>query len=203
LVLAVLGALAGLTYGIYALIARRGIYSDIADDPSSVLADDAESSDTLNAVLLWVAVALIVLALLLWLAAIVSARRGRGGLGWTGLVLVLAGGAAAIVGAVLVGGVGSASEAGDGATGYVVVGVGFLLMSLGLLLGAAALRREASPAGTGSQPGPYGGGAYPDPYAGASPYGGPPPYAGPPPPGQQGGQGGPGPYAPPPPSARP
>lgn len=202
MVLALLGALASLGYGIYALIARRGIYADIADDPSSVSKSDADSSDTLNSVLLWVAVVLVVLAVVLWLVAMISARRGRGGLGVTGLALVLVGAAAAVVGAVLLNGV-EKGEAADGARDYVLVGIGFLVMAIGLLLGAAALRRAPTSSGAAASypPGSYGG--YGDPYAGTPTYGGTPPYGGQPGAGPYGGQPGPVPYGPPPPGASP
>lgn len=163
-VLAVLGALASLGYGLYALIARRAIYLDISDDPSSVSSADAALSDTLNAVLLWVAVALVVLAMVLWLVSVVSVRRGRGGLGLTGLTLALLGGSAAVVGAVLLTGVDSATTADDGAVAYVAIGTGFLAMALGLLCGAMALHHQplepmSPPYGTG----PYAN-QYSDPY---------------------------------------
>ncbi len=200
-VLSVLAGLTALGYGLYALIARRGIYADISDDPSSVSSDDADSSDTLNSVLLWVAVALVVLAVVLWLAAMISARRGRGGLGWTGLALILVGAAAAVVGALLLSGV-EKGEAEDGARDYVLIGLGFVLIAIGLLLGTAALRRGPSDSrAAGSYPsGSYGGG-YADPYAGAPPYGGQAPYGAPPAAGPYGGQPGAGPYRPPPPGA--
>lgn len=196
-VLAVLGALVALGYGIYALTARRGIYRDISDDPASVSSDDASNSDTLNSVLLWVAVVLIVLAVVLWLVALISARRGPGGLGVTGLALVLAGAAAAVLGAVLLNRVDSASEADDGAGAYILVGVGFVVAAVGLLLGAAALRR-AGPSSNGASP--YPPGSYSGPYPGPG-YGGPPPYGTQPGPDPYGAQPRPGPYGPPPPGA--
>ncbi len=186
-VLAALGALAGLGYGGYALSARRGIYSSIADDPGSVTPADAQNSDTLNAVLLWVSLALIAVGLVAWVVALIAARRGCNGLGWAGLALVVLGAGVAVVGAIVVGGVGSTSDAGNGATGYLLVGIGFVVMALGLLLGVVSLRRPAA-AGSSTGPAPYP--PYADPYAGPAPYGGPPPVAPP--------QGGPAqPYGPP------
>jgi len=197
-VLTLLASLTSLGYGVYALIARRGLFADISDDPASVSRDDAESSDTLNTVLVWVAVSLALIAFLMWVAAMIAARRGRNGLGVTGLALVVIGGAAAVVGALLLNGVDSTDEAGDGAGHYVIIGIGFVVMGIGLLLGALALRRRAtaatSPAAPGYGPGPYAAPGYgppggPTPY-GDSPYGRPmTPY---------GGQPEPGPYGPPP-----
>jgi len=155
-------ALASLGYGIFAVTARRGLYADIAADAASVTSSDARSSDTLNAVLLWLAVAMAILAVALWVVSMVSVRRGAGGIGVTGLGLVLIAAALAITGAVRVSGVGSASEAGAGGSGYVLVGSGFLLMAVGLLLGIVALRRPV--AGTGGTT-PYAQGPYGNQYA--------------------------------------
>ena len=164
-------AIASLGYGIFAVTARRGVYADIADDAASVSSSDAQNNDTLNAVLLWLAIGLVVLAAALWVFSIVSARRGAGVLGVTGLGLVLVGAAIAVAGAVRVSGVESASEADNGASGYVLVGSGFLAIAVGLLLGMAALRRPAL--GTyrqGHVPG-YAQGPYGSQYA---PHGNPP-----------------------------
>lgn len=187
-VVTVLAALASLGYGIFALTARRGVYADIAESASSVSFSDAEGNDRLNSVLLWVAVVLVLLAVVLWLVASITARRGADGLGLTGLALVVLGAAPAVVGAVLVNGVGTATEAESGAAGYILVGVGFLVAALGLMLGTAALRQAGSrPPASGSASFPDGqdpyGNRYP-PYG--SPYGGQPlpgPYGGSPDPG--------------------
>jgi len=167
-VMSAVAALASLGYGVFAVAARRGLYADIAADAASVSSSDAQSSDTLNAVLGWLAIALVTLAVALWVVSMVSARRGAGGLGATGLGSVLIGAALAVSGAVGVSGVGLASEADAGASGYVLVGSGFLVMAVGLLVGMAALRRPA--VGTRAIS-PYAQGPYGNQYA---PYSTPP-----------------------------
>ena len=56
------GAVMALVYGIYQLVWRRGIFATIASDPISVGYYTARRSDNLNAVLLGVTIALVVLA---------------------------------------------------------------------------------------------------------------------------------------------
>ena len=184
-IVALIAAVVGLGYAGFALTMRRGIYADIDDDPGSVSKDDAESSDNINAVGLWAAGLLIGVALVLILIAMVSARRGRNGLGIVGVVLVLLGAAAATWGSLLVNGVDEVAEAGDAVTGYLVVGPAFAAMALGLILGILGVRRPAPPVSNrpaSSAPfpsGPYGGqqqspyGQQPtSPYAGGQSYGG-------------------------------
>ncbi|HYJ68027.1 MAG TPA: hypothetical protein VEX15_10245 [Nocardioidaceae bacterium] len=182
MIAALIGALAALGYAGFALTLRRGIYADLDDDPTSVSKDDAESSDNLNAIGLWVAGVLIGIAFLLLIMSIVSARRGRNGLGITAIVLIVLGGLAATWACLLVNGVDDITEAGDAVTGYLVAGPAFAVMGIGLLLGLLGLRKPAKPASTkpaarapfpqgpyGGQQGPYGQQPPPSPYAGGPP----------------------------------
>lgn len=174
IVFALIGALAALVYGGYAIIVRRGVFADLADDASSVSADAASSSDTLNGVLLLVAVVLVLIAVALWVAALLTAKRGRNTMGYAAFGAVGVGIVAAVVGGVLSSGVDDVAEAGTAATAYIVVGAGFVLIALGLLLAAVAIRSARSPgggpvSGTPGDSGQYGG------QPGAPPYGRPQP----------------------------
>jgi hypothetical protein len=144
-VLAVIAALAALGYAGFALTLRRGVYADLDNDPGSVTKDDAESSDNINAIGLWVAGVLIGLAFVLLLASMISARRGRNALGIIGVVLVILGAGVATWACLLVDGVDDVTEAGDAVTGYLVAGPAFAAMAVGLLLGALGLRRPPRP----------------------------------------------------------
>jgi hypothetical protein len=193
MVAALVGAVAALGYAGFALTLRRGVYADLDDDPTSVSKDDAESSDNLNAIGLWVAGVLIGIAFVLLIVSMISARRARNGLGITAVVLVVVGAAAATWGCLLVNGVDDITEAGDAVTGYLVAGPAFAVMGVGLVLGLLGLRKPAAPSSSepvarapfpqdpfGGQPGPYGQqppyGRQPPP----SPYaGGPPQYGSP------------------------
>lgn len=155
---AVIGALAALGYGGFAMTLRRGIYADLDDDPTSVSKSDAENSDNINALGLWVAGLLVGLAFVLLIASMISARRGRNGLGYTGAVLVVLGALAATWGCLQVSGVDDVANAGDAVTGYLIAGPSFVVMAIGLLLGALGLRRPPRPAPQAQfPPGPYGG----------------------------------------------
>ncbi len=207
MVAALVGALAALGYAGFALTLRRGVYADLDDDPASVSKDDAESSDNLNAIGLWVAGVLVGIAFVLLIISMISARRGRNAAGIIAIVLVVAGAAAAVWGCLAVSAVDEISEAGDAVTGYLVAGPGFAVMGIGLIVGLLGMRKPPRPSSTepvarapfpqgpyGGQPGPYGGeqgpyGGQPGPYDQQPP---PSPYAGGPP--EYGSQGG-NPYA--------
>lgn len=191
-VVAILGALAAIVYGAFAAVMRRGVFADIAEDSSSVSQDDASSSDRLDQYMMYGALALVVIAVLLWLAATVSARRGRSGLGYTGFALVVVGAIGAGVGAYLT----TSDDVDTIANGYLAVGAGFVLVGVGLLLGAVALRQADD--GADDEPYRYQPAANPyaeqrpNPYAqqppqqygqppqGGQPYGRPPQQGGPP-----------------------
>ncbi|MDO9379888.1 MAG: hypothetical protein Q7T56_13660 [Nocardioidaceae bacterium] len=135
-------ALVALVYGGYAIIARRGIFADLADN-ASVSVDDASRSDTVNGLLLAITLVVVLATIAVWVATLVVARRGRNALGLGGLGLVGVGAIAALVGGFLSSGVENVDDAGTAATGYVLVGVGFVLVALGNLVGAAGLRQGA------------------------------------------------------------
>ncbi|WP_262851447.1 hypothetical protein [Mumia quercus] len=142
----VLGALAALGYGVYALTSRRGIFADLADDPSLVSRSAAENSDSLNTILAGVAVAVLVVAFVLWILAIAQGR-GRTGLGWAGLGLAVLGAVAAGVGAFLTVGVEDVDDVDTAVLGYLVVGIGMVVVALGFVLGVLALlaTRDSGP----------------------------------------------------------
>jgi hypothetical protein len=182
MVAAIVGAIAALGYAGFALTLRRSVYADLDDDPTSVSKDDAESSDNLNAIGLWVAGVLIGIALLLLIMSMISARRGRNGLGITAIVVVVVGAAAAVWGCLAVNDVDDITEAGDAVTGYLVAGPGFAVMGIGLILGLLGLRKPAKPSTTepvarapfpqgpyDGRQGPYGQQPPPSPYAGSPP----------------------------------
>lgn len=142
----VLGALVALGYGVYALTARRGIFADLADDPSSVSRSAAENSDSLNTILAGVTVAVLVIAFVLWMLAIAQGR-GRTGLGWAGLGLAVLGALAGGVGAFLTVGVEDVEDVDTAVLGYLVVGIGMVVVALGFVLGVLALlaTRDSGP----------------------------------------------------------
>lgn len=177
-----LGTLVALGYAAFALTARRGIFADLSDDPSSVSRSVAEDSDSLNALLVSATVLVVVLAVLLWIVAL-AAGRGRTLLGWIGLGVAAIGGLVAAGGGAMTSGVESASEVDDAVTGYLLVGAGMAVLAIGLALGILALlsSRDAS-TGDGSSGSPY---AAPQQQ---SPYGQPAEQPQRPPYGQPGGQ---------------
>ena len=95
--LAALAALLCLVHGIWSLIFRRGLLADV-DDGEDVTADDLSSSDTITNITLWLAVIVALIAVILWIASIVSAKRGAGPLGLAGLALFVVGAALALFG---------------------------------------------------------------------------------------------------------
>lgn len=143
IVAALVAAAAALGYAAFALTLRRGVYADLDNDPGSVSKNDAQTSDTINAIGLWVAGVLVVVALVLLVLAIVSARRDRNLLGIAGVALVVLGAAAATWGCLLVSGVDDVTAAGDAVTGYLIAGPAFAGMAVGLILGAVAVRKSA------------------------------------------------------------
>lgn len=182
--LAMLGVLATGVYAVFAFTSRHSMFSDIehGSKPTSSLLDDAKSNDTLNSVLVWIAIVVGVAALVLWLVALVRDNRGRSSLGVAGLGLVTVGVLVAVVGALIVNSAINDRDAGKAATDVYVLGLGFALCAVGLLLGALALRASpAAPSGTtsaaGSSPPGY---SYPPQAPGGYPpqgAGGPAPYA--------------------------
>lgn len=176
---ALVGAVAALVYGGYAASARRGVFSDLASDASSVSRDAAASSDTTNGILLVVALVIVVVAVGLWVTVVLAAGKGRNTLGYAGFGALGVGIIAALVGGFLSTGAESIEDAGKVATAYVLVGLGFIVMAIGLLLAAIALRQSGTDddARPSASPDPRGS-AYGTPaYGGGQPYG-PPQYGG-------------------------
>jgi len=169
--LSLVGALLALMAGLWEIVFRRGTLADV-DDGGEVSTSDLDTSDLITNLTFWAAVVVAVTALVLWIASIISARRGAGALGVAGLALSVVGLGAALVGWFAALTALDDRDPGDAATGYVISGIGMLMLSLGLLLGALALRKAApgaSPAGPPSDRGAPGG--YGPPSAQEPPYG--------------------------------
>lgn len=144
-----LAALLSLGYAAWALTARRGIFSDFADG-RSVSVDDAKSSDLLDTVFLVVAGLVALVALGLWLSRTLSKKTSGGPVDRGGLALALLGALTVLIGLYLASGV---TDAGDqvaqgekGVTATWVVGGGFVLLAIGLLMGMIAVRDQPDPA---------------------------------------------------------
>ncbi len=139
----------------FAVSVRRGAYVEVAQGQGG-----SQLNDQLNAALLTVAAVTSWLALVV--ALVVLARgRGRGALTGSGLALLCLGWVVVLVGAALVSGADTGSQAMTAAFASVTVGVGFALVALGhglLVPGLAKPTRVGSLATA-----PYEG---PDPYAG-------------------------------------
>jgi hypothetical protein len=139
-----LGGLLGLGYAAWAFTARRGIFADFADGQTVTL-DDARSSDRIDTIFLIVAGVVALAALVLWGARKAGGKTAGGGLEITGMVVATLGIIAVLIGLVLSGGVGDAGtteEQGDqGVTATLVVGGGFTLLAIGLLVGLLTARR--------------------------------------------------------------
>lgn len=133
-IVALVAALAAIVYGAFAAIMRRDMF---ANNLGSSSESELENSDKLDQYMMYGALALVVIAVLLWLFCTASARRGRTGLGYSGFGVLVVGAIGAGVGAYLT----TNDDADKIATGYIVVGAGFVLMGVGLLLGAVALRQ--------------------------------------------------------------
>lgn len=135
-----LAALGCLFYAGWAGTERRAIFGDFADDASSVSMRRAEYSDAQDEMFLYIAVALIAVAVLFWLLTRVVGRLPFMALGFTGLALLAVGGIVVGVGAFLTSMVGSdPSEADKAVIGYLIMGGGFVLVAAGLIAGLFSL----------------------------------------------------------------
>ncbi len=151
-----LAALLSLAYAAWAFTARRGIFSDFADG-RSVSVDDAKSSDLLDTVFLIVAGLIALVALGLWLSRTLAKKASGGPVDRGGLALALLGALTVLIGLYLASGV---TDAGDqtaqgekGVTATWVMGGGFVLLSIGLLMGVLAVRGQRDPAHDSPDPG--------------------------------------------------
>lgn len=140
---ALMGALLSLGYAAWAFTARRGIFQDFADG-ELVTPADAQSSDNVDTAFLLVAGIVAVIALLMLTRELLFRTRGTWPVKLTGLVVGMVGAVIVFIGLVLANGLadpGSQSEQGDrGVLATLVVGGGFVLMALGLLIGAVGVR---------------------------------------------------------------
>jgi hypothetical protein len=146
-ILLVVGGLLSLGYAAWAFTARRGIFADFADGVR-VSTDDARTSDQIDTVFVIVAGIVAVAALVLWVIVKATGRSDGGVVELAGLAVAGVGVVVALVGLVLSAGVadgGSTAEQGDkGVIATLVLGAGFTLLAVGLLVGSAATRRASS-----------------------------------------------------------
>lgn len=148
----VVAALLSLVYAGWALTARRGIFADFSAG-RSISSADAKTSDTIDVALLIVASAAVMIAIALWVW-----RRVRRAANWHaleigGIALAVVGVATVVVGLFLAGAItdaaSQAAQGDKGVTASLVLGAGFVVLALGLLLGSTVVRGT----GQGSQPG--------------------------------------------------
>jgi hypothetical protein len=159
-----LGALLAFVYAVWAFTARRGIFADFADG-KVVSADDANSSDNLDTLLLILAALVVIVGLALWIMRKVNDKTSGGGLELGGLVTTGIGVVVVLIGLFLSStisdGVDQAAQGDRGVTATLVTGGGFLLIAIGLVIGIVAVGgpRDA----TSSRAPAYGqpGGSYP------------------------------------------
>ncbi len=141
----IIGALLSLGYAAWAFTARRGIFQDFADG-TLVTADDAKSSDTLDTVFLLVAGVVAVIGLLWLTKELLSRAVGKWVPKFAGLMVGVLGSVAVVMGLSLASNVpdpGSQAEQGDrGVTATVIVGGGFVLVAVGLLVGSLGIRSK-------------------------------------------------------------
>ena len=138
-----IAVLLSLGYAAWAFTARRWIFADFAAG-NPVTSGDAESNDLVDTIFLAVVGVVAVIALLLLAKELLSRATGKRGLQLTGLIMgVLAAGVVG-VGAFLVSNVadsGTQAEQGDkGVTATWVMGGGFVLLAVGLLVGSMGIR---------------------------------------------------------------
>ncbi len=156
-----LGGLLSLAYALWAFTARRGIFADFADG-QSVSVDDAKSSDRLDTVFLVVAGLVALVALALWMARRFGGQTGSGLLDKLALALTVLGAAVIVIGLFLTTRVADAGDrvaSGDrGVTAAIMLGSGFGLLGIGLLLGLLTVLggpRATSPSPAAPAPAGY------------------------------------------------
>ena len=134
-----LAGLASAAYGAWAITARRAIFAALANG-ESVSPDTAVESDRLHEVLLWSAVGTLAAAAVFWLLAHLLRRKPLGIAGFTAIALFVIGLVTAVGGAYLTSLVGGdAAAAGTGAAGFLVMGIGFLLVACGAVAALVAV----------------------------------------------------------------
>lgn len=148
------GALLGLSYAAWAFTARRAIFADFAAG-NAVSGDDAKSSDTIDTVFLIVAGVVALVALGLWIARMAGRKTKGGALDLSGIALAGLGLVAVLIGLFLASTIGDAdgqtAQGDKGVTATVVVGGGFALLAVGLLIGVFTARGRGSADSRGGQ----------------------------------------------------
>ncbi|MDP9442814.1 MAG: hypothetical protein M3P83_00045 [Actinomycetota bacterium] len=137
--LLLLGALAAWTYAWWALTERREIFGRLGDDLAAVSRTEAERSDLVDDVLLWVAIGVTALAVVCWVLVKLTGRLLFGAVGFAALALITVGSGVAFGGAYLTSRVESVETADRAVLGYLVAGGGWALMGLGLASGMVSL----------------------------------------------------------------
>ncbi|MDQ3628764.1 MAG: hypothetical protein M3419_08145 [Actinomycetota bacterium] len=147
-----IAAAVSIAYGVFAVILLRAVYSDY-EAGDATLGEVDDRLDIHN-ITVWVAIAVVVIALAAWAASVVTAKRGAQGLGIAGLVVTVVATVAVGFGLVRMTG---ADEGAAAATGALVAGTGFLAVALGLVLGLLAMRGRFD---VSTPEGRYGAGGY-------------------------------------------
>ncbi|MGH3506443.1 MAG: hypothetical protein ACRDO2_04470, partial [Nocardioidaceae bacterium] len=151
-ILLALGGLLGLGYAVWAFTARRGIFADFADGVS-VSADDARSSDQIDTIFVIIAGLVALAALVLWVVQKAAGKTAGGALELGGLAAAGVGVVLILVGLVLSAGVadgGTTAEQGDkGVTATLVLGAGFTVLAVGLLIGLVTARGASAKRSSG------------------------------------------------------
>ncbi len=138
--LLVLAGLACAGYTAWIFTARRRIFADLATDPGSVSVAAAQRSDQTDTQLLWTAIGLLIAAVVVWVVARFRTHRPFGTVGFTAFALMVVGGLLVAGGAYVTSRVGGqVANAGDAATGVMVIGGGFGLAAAGALVGVLAV----------------------------------------------------------------
>ncbi len=151
-------AVLAIGYALWEFTARRGIFQNFVDG-RAVSVGDARSNDRLDTTWLIVAGVVALIALALWLMRRVNGETTGGLLDNTGLVLAVLGVVVAVMGLYLASGVGDAvDQATSGQRGVnasLVIGTGFAVLAIGLVLGMLAVRGgRAAQAPTTQAPAP-------------------------------------------------
>lgn len=156
-----LGSLLSLAYAVWAFTARRGIFSDFAAR-KPVGVGTAEANDRTDTILLIVAGVVALVAFALWLMRKFGGETAGGLIDNLGIALAALGVVVAVVGLFLASRVADGADqaaSGDrGVTASLVIGSGFTLLAIGLLLGLLAVRSRRGTASSSAIP--AGGGSY-------------------------------------------
>ncbi len=137
-----LAALLALGYSVWSFTGRRGIFSDFATG-RTVAVSDARSNDRIDAVLLIVAGVVALVAVAWWVARKFAGQTTGRLSDDLGIALASLGAVVIIVGLVVASRVGGAVDqvtSGErGVAASVVTGIGFLVLGVGLAMGALAV----------------------------------------------------------------